>query len=166
MARTLTHSITYPMPIGRAWAQIADVRYQEGKLLAAGAANPVVTIRSQSDGATQIVLERDNPVVGVPAAVRKIVGDTAHVIETVNWSAPRPEDGRRTADLVTEFVGTPISMEGTFELLASGQATSLTLNAEYRSHVPLVGGKLEETAMAETVKALESEQEYSAGYGG
>lgn len=166
MTRKLTHSITYAKPIGRAWSQIADARYQEGKLLAAGAANPVVTIRSQPDGSTQIVLERDNPVVGVPAAVRRIVGDTSHVIETVNWSAPQPEDGRRTAELVTEFVGTPITMKGAFELLPSGSETRLTLNAEYRSPVPLVGGKLEETAIAETVKALDSEQEYSAGYDG
>lgn len=165
MPRTLRHVITYPKPIGRAWQDLTDPGFQEAKLIAAGARSPVVTISTQDDGTTLIVLERDNPVVGVPSAVRRIVGETAHVIERVTWSAPGP-DGHRTAELLIDFAGIPISVHGAMELDPAGGTTTLTVTAEYRASVPLVGGKLEETAASQTIRTLDAEAEFSAGWAG
>lgn len=166
MSRSLTHAIAYPGPVEHAWSMISDPAYQRAKLLDAGAADPEVTIEVEPDGATRIVLERDNPVQGIPAAVRRLVGETAHVVEEVSWSAPAP-DGSRTAGHDTHFIGAPVTMGGTMTLAPSpdGGAT-LTLTVQLHSAVPLLGGKVEQAAADQTVAALDREAAFAAAWEG
>lgn len=166
MTRDLTHAITYPKPIERAWADLCDPAFHEAKLADAGAKNPRISVDVADDGSAEVVLERDNPLTGIPSAVRRIVGDSAHVVERISWSAPQEPDGRRVAEHVTEFAGTPLAMSGTLTLVPQGAVTSLTLSAQLRSSVPLVGGKLEQTAAEQTVRAMQAEEAFSGRWTG
>jgi hypothetical protein len=165
MAKTLNHTITYPKPVAAAWSDITNPAYQQGRLADCGATNIEVTIDKADDGSAKLVLERDNPAAGVPSAVKKVIGETAHVIERVNWSAPGA-DGGREAELITEFIGAPLSMHGTLTLVPAADTTDLVLKATFKSSIPLVGGKFEDTGVKETVKTLDAEQAFSAGFTG
>lgn len=165
MAKTLTHTITYPKPIAAAWADITNPAYQQGRLSDGGATNIEISIDVADDGSAKLVLERDNPAAGVPSAVKKVIGETAHVIERVNWSAP-DADGSRTAELITDFVGAPLTMKGTLELQPAGDETNLVMTATFKASIPLVGGKFEDTAAKESVKTLDAEQAFSATFSG
>jgi hypothetical protein len=165
MAKKLTYSLTYPKPIEAAFADLQNPAFQEGKLLNVGAKDPKVTISSNEDGSVTIVLERHNPVTGVPSAVKKLTGDWQHVIEKMTWGAAQA-DGSRVAPHVTEFVGLPLAMQGTLTLTPNGDVTLLTLDAEFKSGVPLVGGKLESTAIDETKTSMDAEGEFSGRFTG
>jgi hypothetical protein len=160
MAKSVTHTITYPLPVAAAWEAILDPAYQNGKLQNAGATNVEVSIVAGDDGSAKLVLERDNPAAGIPSAVKKVIGETAHVIERVNWSAP-DANGARTAELITDFVGAPLSMKGSLDLVPKGDVTDLVMNATFKASIPLVGGKFEETALNESVKTLDAEQAFA-----
>jgi hypothetical protein len=163
MAKKLNYSLTYPMPIEKAWETITNPAFQEGKLIDASGSDIKVTVSANDDGTTTIVLDRKNPVTGVPNAVKKIIGEQAHVIETMVWSVAGA-DGSRTATHQTEFVGNPLAMTGTLALSPNGAQTVLALDAEFRASVPLVGGKLEGTALTETKAAMDSEAAFSARF--
>jgi uncharacterized protein YndB with AHSA1/START domain len=160
MAKSVTHTITYPKPVEEAWAAITNPDFQQGKLDDGGATNIQVSIDVAPNGSAELVLERDNPAAGVPSVVKKVVGETAHVIERVSWSAP-DATGARTAELVTDFVGVPISMSGSLDLRPKGDVTDLVMNATFKAAIPLVGGKFEETALNESVKTLDAEQAFA-----
>lgn len=166
MSRTLTHAIPYPGPVEHAWSMISDPGYQRAKLEDAAASNTEVTIEPAAEGGTRILLERDNPVQGVPAAVRRLVGETTHVIEEVVWSAPGP-DGSRTAAHDTRFIGAPVTMTGRMTLSpAPGGAATLSLTVQLHSAVPLLGGKVEQAAADQTVAALDREAAFAAAWRG
>ncbi len=166
MARDLTHTITYPKPMARAWSDLCDPAFHEAKLADAGARNAQVSVAVADDGTAEVVLERDNPVTGLPSAVTRIIGDSAHVIERISWSAPQDPDGHRVAQHVTEFVGAPLSMTGTLTLAPAGEVTTLTLATVVRASVPLVGGKLEQSAVDQTVHAMHAEEAFSGRWPG
>lgn len=165
MSKKLTYTLTYPKPIEAAFADIQNSAFQEGKLLNVGAKDPKVTITAGDDGSVEILLERHNPVTGVPSAVKKLTGDWQHVIERMTWG-PERQDGSRVAPHTTEFVGLPLAMHGTLTLTPNGEVTLLTLDAEFKSGVPLVGGKLESTAIDETRSSMDAEGEFSGRFTG
>ncbi len=165
MSKQLTHTATYPKPIDQVWAILQDPAFQEAKLLDAGARNPKATVEPRDDGSVYIELERENPVVGVPGAVKKITGEWQHVIERMTYG-PAAEDGSRVAEHSTEFIGIPLSMSGTLTLTPGGDVTTQTIDCEFKSSVPLVGGKLESTALEETRSAMDAEAAFVGGFEG
>ena len=165
MARSITYTAIYPKPIDQAWADLCNPAFQEGKLLHAGARDPKVTITPIDKGGYTMELERQNPVVGVPGAVKKITGEWQHVIERLTWS-PGRADGTRTADISVDFVGIPLAMSGLLTLAPQEAVTTLTLACEFKSSIPLVGGKLESTAAEQTAMSMDSEAEFMGGFAG
>ena len=124
-----------------------------------------MTITAGDDGSVEILLERHNPVTGVPSAVKKLTGDWQHVIERMTWG-PERQDGSRVAPHTTEFVGLP-----------AGDARNPDPDPERRGHpahprrrvksgVPLVGGKLESTAIDETRSSMDAGGEAAVRYTG
>ena len=160
MAKHLTYTITFPKPITAAWADLMSPAWQEGKMAFAGTKDEVATVTPNADGTARVVLDRKNPVVGVPNAVKKLTGDWQHVVETLTWG-PAQADGTRSAKIEVDFKGLPLSMHGTLTLAPAGDVTNLTLDCEYKSGVPLVGGKLESTAADESRKSMDSEARFS-----
>lgn len=165
MSKKLQHTITYPKPVDRAWSDITNPAYQEGRLTADGATSITVTIEPAGDGSAEVILERDNPVVGVPSAVKKVVGEKARVREHVSWGPPAA-DGARVAKLKTDFLNAPLAMSGSLTLTPRGEVTDLRIDAEFKSSIPVVGGKFEDTALKETIKTMDSEARFSAGFTG
>ncbi len=165
MAKSITYTVTYPKPIAQAWADLLNPAFQAGKLLHAGAKDPKVTITPTDDGGAYMELERQNPVTGVPSAVKKITGEWQHVVERLTWS-PAQADGTRTAHIDVDFVGIPLAMKGGLTLAPQGEVTALTLACEFKSSIPLVGGKLESTAVDETKASMDSEAEFSGQFQG
>lgn len=165
MAKHLTHTITYPKPIAEAWADLHNPAFQQGKLEFAGAKDVRITISDNDDGSMRVVLDRLNPVTGVPGAVKKLTGEWQHVIETVDWG-PDEGDGTRTAALDVDFAGIPLAMAGSLRLAPNGAVTSLTIDADFKSSVPLIGGKLESTAAEQSAMSMNSEAKFSGQFTG
>ena len=165
MATHLTYRLTYPKPIAQAWADLQNPAFQEGKMRHAGTRNPTVTITAQEPDSVYIELERDNPVAGVPSAVKKLTGEWQHVVERMTWG-PDQGDGTRVAQHETEFVGLPLHMRGTLTLTPNGEVTTLVLDSDFKSSVPLIGGKLESTAANETKASMDSEAQFSGMFSG
>ena len=165
MAKHLTYTVIYPKPIARAWADLINPAFQEGKLRYAGTRDAKVSITPTDDGGAHVVLDRKNPVAGVPSAVKKLTGEWQHVVEKLTWSADQG-DGTRTAPIDVHFAGIPLTMAGHLTLAPRGEVTALTLDCEFHSGIPLVGGKLESTAAEQSAQSMDSEAEFSGQFDG
>lgn len=166
MGKSLSKSVSFGSRSNEeAFALITSEAYQSAKLADTGAKDIKVTITAGADGSATVVLDRSNPVEGVPGAVKKIVGDWAHVIETQKWDAPAA-DGSRTGTHSTEFVGQPLTLSGTLKLAGGGSGTEMTVNADIKASIPLIGGKVEDTTVQQTTAAIEAETKFLSTYSG
>lgn len=96
----------------------------------------------------------------VPAALRKFVGETLDLDETITWGAAG-SDARRAGNVVLTVARVPVRMEGTIELLpeSGGGSTRQVVSAQVKASVPVVGKKIEEAATPSVARAVEGQAE-------
>ncbi len=93
----------------------------------------------------------------VPDYVRRFVGDTLDVIETIEWAAALP-DSSRTGRLEVVIAKAPVHMHGSTTLARNAAATRQVIEFEVRANLPFIGGKIERSA-ADAVRAAARKQE-------
>ena len=130
--------------------------FQEQKCRDAGALSYDVTVTEGPHGAT-VKTKRKLPTVGFPALLRKFVPAGVTSTETVVWGPPEPS-GARTADLSVDFHGAPASMKGTISVVPDGAASTVVVDAVFKAHVPLVGGKVEGFAAPIIMSVIDAEE--------
>lgn len=130
--------------------------YQEQKCIDVGALSYEVSVERADDGAV-IKLRRTLPSGEFPSLLRGFVPSGLNFTETNTWGPAAP-DGSRTAGLSLEFHGSPLSMEGTIRMVADGaKASTVHVNAEFKAHVPFVGGKVEHAAAPIVIGVIDAE---------
>jgi hypothetical protein len=132
-------------------------QYQRRKCLDAGALSHAVAITRAGDTAV-IKAKRKLPTVGFPGLLRRFVPSGVTSTETISWGAAEP-GGARTAELKVDFHGAPASMHGTVSIVPDGVSTTLVvIDAVFRAHVPIVGGKVEGFAAPIIVSVIDAEE--------
>jgi hypothetical protein len=132
-------------------------QFQEQKCRDAGALSYDVSV-TQGAGGAVIKTKRKLPTVGFPGLLRKFVPSGVTSTETIVWG-PEAADGGRTADLSVDFHGAPASMKGTIRVVPDGpDAATVVVDAEFKAHVPLVGGKVEGFAAPIILSVIDAEE--------
>jgi hypothetical protein len=132
-------------------------QFQEQKCRDAGALSYDVNVR-QGDGGAVIKTKRKLPTVGFPGLLRRFVPSGVTSTETIVWGA-EAADGSRTADLSVDFHGAPASMKGTIRVVPDGpDDATVVVDAEFKAHVPIVGGKVEGFAAPIIIGVIDSEE--------
>src|SRR6476646_10191608 len=148
MHNDITAEQVYEMSISKA--------FQEQKCQDAGALSYDVTITDGPEGAT-VKTKRKLPTVGFPSLLRKFVPSGVTSTETIVWGAPDPS-GVRTADLSVDFHGAPATMKGTIRVVPDGSASTVVVDAVFKAHVPIVGGKVEGFAAPIIMGVIDAEE--------
>ena len=130
--------------------------FQERKCRDAGALSWEVTVTDGDEGAI-VKTRRKLPTVGFPSLLRKFVPSGVTSTETVVWGPAGP-DGARTATLSVDFHGAPASMKGTIRVVPDGPASTVVIDAEFKAHVPLVGGRVEGFAAPIIMSVIDAEE--------
>jgi hypothetical protein len=130
--------------------------FQERKCRDAGALSWDITVTDGADGAI-VTTKRKLPTVGFPSLLRKFVPSGVTSPETVVWG-PADPDGARTAALSVDFHGAPASMKGTIRLVPDGKACTVVVDADFKAHVPLVGGRVEGFAAPIIMSFIDAEE--------
>jgi len=133
-------------------------RFQEKKCQDAGALSWDVTVERRSDDTAVVKTKRKLPTVGFPSLLRKFVPSGVTSTETIAWGPASP-DGSRVGRLSVDFHGAPASLKGTISIMAEGAtASTVRVEAEFKAHVPLVGGKIEGIAAPIIIGVIDAEE--------
>jgi len=92
-----------------------------------------------------------------PVIVRKFVGDTLNIDQSLDWAQPGT-DGSTTASIEVMVVGMPAQVSGTVSLAAGGKGTTVDYEGDFVIGVPLVGKKLESVALPYVRDVINSQQ--------
>jgi len=132
-------------------------QFQERKCQDAGALSWHVENEDGPDGPT-VRTRRKLPTVGFPKLLQKFVPTGVTSTETIVWG-PAEDDGSRSARLSVDFHGTPATMKGTIRVVpACATASTVTVDAEFKAHVPLIGGKIEGFAAPIILSFIDAEE--------
>lgn len=144
------HELTYAASLDDVRAMLREPAYWDRVAQATGALSSTTTV-TESAGATEVVTDEEQKVVGVPGFAKKFVGDSTRAIKTLRWS-------NDTASFVVETPGKPTSLSGTATLASLGDSTTLRYDLEVKASVPLIGGKLEKLVADLTVEGFGKEE--------
>ncbi len=115
--------------------------------------NSEVTVAS--DGIETVTSSRTLPA-DVPNYATRFIGETLTVDETQVWPAATG-DGSCTVSVHVQF-SAPITFSGRMFLRPDGDECVIDIEGEFKAGIPLIGGKVEELAKAQTERYLAKEQ--------
>lgn len=146
----LRHELTFDATTDEVLAMLTDPAYWDKVAVATEAISSKATVET-SGGATTVVVDQLQKVVGVPGFAKKFVGDSTRAITTQVWTGS-------TATYVVDTPGKPTSMKGTLSLSAKGTGSALVYDLDVKASVPLIGGKLESLVVDLFTEGLGKEQ--------
>jgi hypothetical protein len=122
-----------------------------------GARDFTVTIEDDGD-ATKVVLDRQMPLRGMPGPAKKVLGDTARIVQTERWHAP-DADGVSRADVTVEFPGKPVAMTAEAVISPTDSGSHEVLTGEVKVKVPMVGRVVEPEIVKQISRSLDVEMQ-------
>ncbi|GAA4416398.1 hypothetical protein GCM10023169_11210 [Georgenia halophila] len=138
-------TIAYPADVETVAAMLANEEFVTRKMSAAGALRSSCDVAR--DGAAFTVTTRaDMPTTKIPSAFRSFVGESLEVTMVEAWGGPAA-DGSRTSTLTLEINGVPVRVRGGQRLVPTPQGCEETYEGDVTASVPLMGRKIERTAV-------------------
>lgn len=141
-----SHAMTYDADPATVYAMLVDQEFQARRATTGNPESSEARVeRGPGDAATVTVTRRISQ--GVPSFVAKLAGGSLTLTELFRW--PEATDAAeaaahgRSGRLDAAIEGQPAGVTGTLALAASGGRTTVTLEADIKVRVPLVGGKIE-----------------------
>ncbi|NLE47095.1 MAG: DUF2505 domain-containing protein [Sandaracinaceae bacterium] len=92
----------------------------------------------------------------VPSFAKKLFKPTNRVHETKDW-----DPATRSAKLLVDIKGTPVSIEGTIRIVPDGDGCLYNVDYTVKCSIPLIGKKLAEYVDGLTAKGMRDEYEWS-----
>jgi len=121
-------------------------------------------ISGSPEGAFTATTTLRMPTEQVPDIVRRFVGQSVQVRETQEWGAPEA-DGSRRGTIRFEVIGAPATMTGRTRLVPAGDGASrLEIDGDLVAKVPLIGRKIEQTAVPYIGQVLRREERSAAAW--
>lgn len=147
---------TYAADPEAVFAMLVDEAFLRRRAEASHALSHDVDVTHSASGTTSTV--RQSLPAEVPDFLRKFVGTTVELTETITW-APPSADRSRTGTLVVEVANAPVTLKGTITLSLGGGGTQQVVDAELKASVPLVGRKIEEAAQPAVIAGIDGMEE-------
>ncbi|WP_203336091.1 DUF2505 domain-containing protein [Nocardioides limicola] len=116
---------------------LANRDFREQVAQAAGASTWEISVVDEG-GQTVATVDTKQPSTGMPAVVRKVIGDEFEISQVERWTS------RDSGTLEVSIPGKPGSITGTVRLTEAGGVTTQTVDAQITVKMPLVGGKVEQ----------------------
>lgn len=154
MSTKFEHEQAFPADAATVIAMISDPAYVQEKGERTGSRDISVEVVVSDDGGFVITSTRSMPA-KVPSFAAPFVGDTITVTEVQTWGPPA-DDGSASASVTVAF-NSPISYDGTIELMADGASTRAMNAGEFTAGVPFISGKVERVAADQTERYLAKE---------
>jgi hypothetical protein len=127
----------------------------------AKAGNPVhseSSVTPEPDGGSVITVSR-LMAVDLPGMLQKLIGDKINIFETQTWRGAQLTALRREGVIRAGMVGQPGGVDGTLLLEGTDSGTTVTVEAEIKANVPLVGARVESFVADMLAKFMTKEQE-------
>ena len=159
-------TIRHEMPAHDVFQMICTPEFQERKCEDAGALTWSVDVHEDSDDRAVVKTTRKMPTHDFPALLRKFVPHGVSSTETITWS-PAEADGSRSGHLHVAIHGVPARMNGTITLRAGESHTTISVDADFVAHIPLVKKKVESASVPIILQIIDIEvqtgQSWAAG---
>ena len=128
---------TFDGPPEDVFAVLSDEGFRTDVAKAAGASSYDVSVTSRTGGGMEAVMDTRSPTTDLPSAATRVIGDTLHTHQVEKWSSPT------SGTLEVTMPGKPGSVKGTISLKPQDEQTVMTVDAEVKVKIPLVGGTVE-----------------------
>jgi len=135
-AMKFTCSVRYDAAPAEVYAMLTDPAFRSQVMAAQNARSCDVSV----DGTT-IAIDAVTPNDGIPGFAKAFAGETTRSITTERWRDGGA--GEWSAEFAVETPGKPSSIAGTRRVVADGDGTLDTFEAEAKAKLPLIGGKIE-----------------------
>lgn len=160
----LTETLHLPVSAPDAVRMYADPGYAQLRRRELEAQEADSRISGSPEGAFTATTTLRMPTEQVPDIVRRFVGQSVQVRETQEWSAPEA-DGSRRGTIRVEVIGAPATMTGRTRLVPAGDGASrLEIDGDLVAKVPLIGRKIEQTAVPYIGQVLRREERSAAAW--
>ena len=146
MSKKFNNVDSYAGTPDQVWVMLSDQSYWDGKYEALGASNLQWKTFNASDDSLTVSSVRE-VAANLPAAAKKIIGETAEVTQTENW---RRSGDDLTCQITIATKGAPGGTEGTMTVTPSAGGCTWTSNFDIKVSIPLLGKKLEAVMLEET----------------
>ncbi|MFC7406243.1 DUF2505 domain-containing protein [Georgenia alba] len=156
-----TTTITYPADVETVAAMLADEDFVTRKMEAAGALRSSCDVTRDGEAFT-VTTRADMPTTKIPPAFRSLVGSSLEVVIVEDWGAP--VDGARTSTFTLEISGVPVKVRGSQHLVPTADGSEETYSGDVTASVPLVGRKIEKTAVDTVDKVAAVERRLGLQY--
>lgn len=155
---TIKTKDVYKADVDTVFKHLTDPEFLKKRAEAVGARNVRVDVKQQGD--TVNILVKREIRSDAPGPLKKFVPEWSPSVQKETWKVQPggPYLGKATVDIE----GVPVAARSRMKLAANeGGGTVMLIETEFKSNVPMVGGKLASFA-AETAKAtLQAEYEYN-----
>lgn len=142
MATRYHHSMTYDAPAPQVYAILIDPEFQAQRCQAGDPVHAESSVEpGDGDGATIKVLRRMR--IDPPGLIAKFVGNELTVDEVQAWRDAGGSLAVRDGTLTVKVPGQPAEVNGSLRLDETNGTTTVTIEADIKVSVPLVGGKVE-----------------------
>lgn len=148
----------YQADVDAVFQYLTDPEFLKARAEAVGTRNVNVTVTDKGD-TVEIVMQREVPS-EAPSALKKFIPEWSPSVQTEMWK--KQAGGPYLGKAKVEIDGVPVSARSRMKLAAGKDGGSvMMIETEFKSSVPVVGGKLASFA-GETAKGtLQSEYEFT-----
>lgn len=154
MSSRLEHRSTYPAPVDTVYSTLVDEAFLTERLKAIGGKNAALLSHRREGDRAAFTLRQGVDAGRLPSAVRSILKGDLVVEREEKWKAE--DDGYASIGKVT-ITGVPAEIRSRGRLVEAG----LTVQAEVRVGIPLIGGKIEKSVAEQVSKLLAAEAEFA-----
>lgn len=157
------HQMTYDAPAPAVYAMLTDPKFQERRC---SAGNPVEfssSVDPADDGGATIHLMRLLQV-NLPGMLQKLTGERIRLTETQTWAGGPADADQRDGRLEVRIAGQSGGVDGRLTMKGTQATTTVSLDADIKINVPLVGGKIENYVAEMIGKFLGKDEELGAAW--
>jgi hypothetical protein len=154
MSSRLEHRSTYPAPVDVVYSTLVDEAFLTERLRAIGGKGAALLSHRREGDRAAFTLRQGVDGDRLPSAVRSILKGDLVVEREERWKA---EDDGYMAISKVSIAGVPAEIRSRSRLVEAG----LTVQAEVRVSIPLIGGKLEKVVAEQVEKLLAAEAEFA-----
>lgn len=149
----ITSDAEFPADPNRVFAMLTDQKYLEQVAVASHALSHECTV----EGTTT----RSKRELRAPEQAQKFTGAHLTIVEEIVWGEAGA-DGGRSGQITLTAPGQPLVMKGTATLAPSGAGSVVSVKADLKINVPLLGRKLEASAAPLVLEGLKIQEQVGA----
>jgi len=157
MSKKFTNTDTYAGSADQLWAMLSDQAYWDSKYETLGATNVEWLTFNASDTAVTVSSTRE-VAANLPSAAKKIIGETAVVTQTEEWTRSGDESN---CEITIATKGAPGGTTGTMKIKSDGDTSTWTADFDIKVSIPLLGKKLEGIMHEETANNFVAEKTFN-----